>query len=144
MIFPLCFFFFPPVLFFFIQSDLVDTEKMQEARVCPCTNTPGDSNNNAAVPGSFRAARAVRPFVSRGHSLHYNPRNKAPSGACARPRRRRRRRRKHCSSLHARLSAFASQQETHSLEFKKKTHKDKSPDNEKMHGNDAAHLERGG
>lgn len=116
MTFPSCFF---PHFIFFIQSDLVDTEKMQEARVCPCTNTPGDSNNNAAVPGSFRAARAVRPFVSRGHSLHYNPRNKAPSGACARPRRRRRRRRKHCSSLHARLSAFASQQETHSSEFKK-------------------------
>lgn len=124
MIFPSCFFF--TILFFFIQSDLVDTEKMQEARVCPCTNTPGDSNNNAAVPGSFRAARAVRPFVSRGHSLHYNPRNKAPSGACARPRRRRRRR-KHCSSLHARLSAFASQQETHSSEFKKKTTKIKAP-----------------
>lgn len=112
---------------FFIQSDLVDTEKMQEARVCPCTNTPGDSNNNAAVPGSFRAARAVRPFVSRGHSLHYNPRNKAPSGACARPRRSRRRRRKHCSSLHARLSAFASQQETHSSEFKKNPTKIKAP-----------------
>lgn len=48
--------------------------------MCLCTNTPGDSNNNAAVPGSHRAARAVRPFVSRGHSLHYNPKDKAPSG----------------------------------------------------------------
>lgn len=95
----------------------------QDARVCPCTNTPGDSNNNAAVLGSFRAARAVRPFVSRGHSLHYNPRNKAPSGACARPRRRRR----HCSSLHECLSAFARRQETHSSEFKKKKTKIKSP-----------------
>lgn len=54
--------------------------KMQKGRVCLCTNTPGDSNNNAVVPGSHRAARAVRPFVSRGHSLHYNPKDKAPSG----------------------------------------------------------------
>lgn len=54
--------------------------KLQKGRVCLCTNTPGDSNNNAAVPGSLRAARAVRPFVSRGHSLHYNPKDKDPSG----------------------------------------------------------------
>lgn len=33
-----------------------------------------------SIPGSHRAARAVRPFVSRGHSLHYNPKDKAPSG----------------------------------------------------------------
>lgn len=48
--------------------------------MCLRTNTPGDCNNNAAVLGSFRAARAVRPFVSRGHSLHYNPKDKAPGG----------------------------------------------------------------
>ncbi len=52
---------------------------VQKGKVCLCTNTPGDSNNNAVVPGSHRAARAVRPFVSRGHSLHYNPKDKAPS-----------------------------------------------------------------
>lgn len=60
--------------------ELVD-RKMQKDRVCLCTNTPGDSNNNAAILGSCRAARAVRPFVSRGHSLHYNPKDKAPWGA---------------------------------------------------------------
>lgn len=54
---------------------------MQNYKVCLCTNTPGDSNNNAAILGSCRAARAVRPFVSRGHSLHYNPKDKAPWGA---------------------------------------------------------------
>lgn len=53
---------------------------MQKGGVCLCTNTPGDSNNNAVVPGSHRAARAVRPFVSTGHSLHYNPKDKAASG----------------------------------------------------------------
>lgn len=112
-------------IFFSFIAILLTRGEMQEARVCPCTNTPGDSNNNAAIPGSFRAARAVRPFVSRGHSLHYNPRNKAPSGACARPRRRRRRWR-HCSSLHECLSTFARRQETHSSEFKEKN-KDKKP-----------------
>lgn len=59
--------------------DLVDM-MVQKGRVCLCTNTPGDSNNNVAVPGSHRATRAVRPFVSRGHSLHYNPKDKVPSG----------------------------------------------------------------
>lgn len=60
--------------------NLVD-RKMQKDKVSPCTNTPGDSNNNAAILGSCRPARAVRPFVSRGHSLHYNPKDKAPWGA---------------------------------------------------------------
>lgn len=62
-----------------LQLDVVYI-KMEKGRVCLCTNTPGDSNNNAAVLGSHRAARAVRPFVSRGHSLHYNPKDKVPSG----------------------------------------------------------------
>lgn len=86
--------------------------KMQEGRVCLCINTPGDSNNNAVVPGSHRAARAVRPFVSRGHSLHYNPKDKAPSGGYREPWRRR-----YCSSLHAHLYAFANLQETQSSEM---------------------------
>lgn len=56
---------------------------MRQGGVCLCTNTPGDPDNNAVVPGSHRAARAaraVRPFVSTGHSLHYNPKDKALSG----------------------------------------------------------------
>lgn len=69
------------IFFWMYQSQLKRVEmKMQRGKVCLCTNTPGDSKNNAAVPGSHRAARAVRPFVSRGHSLHYNPTDKAPSG----------------------------------------------------------------
>lgn len=78
---------------------------MQKGSACLRANTPGDSNNNAVVPGSHRAARAVRPFVSRGHSLHYNSKDKAPSGDTEGHGGK-----EDCSSLHVHLSVIASLQ----------------------------------
>lgn len=58
--------------------------------MCLCTNTPGDSNNNAVVLGSHRAARAVKPFVSGG-TTHYItiPKIRVPSGGTEQPWRKR-------------------------------------------------------
>lgn len=106
--------------------------------MCLCTNTPGDSNNNAAVLGSFRAARAVRPFVSRGHSLHYNPEDKAPLGAAQ----------GHGGggivphSMRTSLLLQTNRKHT-PLSLKKKEKRIKDH-NKKMHANDTAHLVSGG